>query len=192
MFILENRVGSTVRLIEGDGRRPSFVEHARRVLPDGASDDIAVTVAAEMAAQLGPSVAATPEETGNRLAAGILTANGFRLDDFYGQTAWLRPSEIADFTYYIRGAPAPHFVNIKGLDIAVPMTDQIAAEMPVEVGISHDHDEGNTSCIAPCLEEGVRVILEGMLPHPSEDEVVVFDYEKLIAPKPADGPIRRP
>ncbi|MCV9964797.1 hypothetical protein OIU34_23170 [Pararhizobium sp. BT-229] len=181
-------IGSTVRLIEGDGRRPSFIEHARRVLPDGASDDIAVTVASEMAASLAPSAAATPEEMDERVVSGILVANGFQLDDFYGQTAWLRESNIEGFTFYIRGAPDPHFINIKGQDIVVPLTDRLAPEMPVEVGISNDYDKGNTSCIAPCLEEGVRVILEGMLPHPSEDEVVVFEYEKLFVPKAFAAP----
>lgn len=183
IFMKDDRIGSTVRLIEGDGRRPSFVEHALRVLPDGAPDDIAVTVASEMAAQLSPSPAATPEEMEERIVSGILTANGFLLDDFYGQTAWLRESDIEDFTFYIRGAPDPHFLTIRGRDIAVPLNDRLTSEMPVEVGISHDYDKGNTSCIAPCLEEGVRVILEGMLPHPAEDAVMVFDYEKLMTPK---------
>ncbi|MCS4089155.1 hypothetical protein [Rhizobium sp. BK176] len=187
VFVRDDGLDSHVKLIEGDGRSASFVEHARRNLPEGATLDIAVTVASEMASQMTPSPPTTPEEKDERLVAGILTANGFLLDDFYGQTAWLKESNIEGFKVYVRGTPAPQFVEIQGRDIAVPLTDRILAEMPVEVGISSDYDKGNTSCIAPCLEEGVRVILEGMLPHPAEDEVMVFDYEKLVASKPVIG-----
>jgi hypothetical protein len=191
VFVKEDGLGSSVKLIEGNGMSSSFVEHARHNLANGATVDIAVTVASEMAAQLTPTPVATPEEREDRLVAGILTANGFLLDDFYGQEAWLRESNIEGFKVYIRGAPVPHFMEIQGRDIAVPLTDRIVTEMPVEVGISYDYDKGNTSCIAPCLEEGIRVILEGMLPHPAEDEVMVFDYERLIASKPVLGPISR-
>lgn len=187
VFMKGDGIGSTVRLIEGDGRHPSFIEHARRVLPDGASDDIAVTVASEMAASLAPSAAATPEEMEERVVAGVLTANGFQVDDFYGQTAWLRQSEIEGFRFYIHAVPEPQFVNVGGREIAVPLNGRIVSEMPVVVGIASEYDNGRNSCIAPCLEEGVRVILESMLPHPAEDEVMVFDYEKLIAPP--TGPV---
>lgn len=188
VFMKDDRIGSTVRVIEGDGRSPEFVEHAKRVLPDGASDDIAATVVAELAGHLGPSAPTAHGDHEERLAAGILTANGFMLDDFYGQEAWLLESGIEGFTFYIRGAPEPQFVNVDGRDLTVPLAGDIVSEMPVEVGIASDYDNGRNSCIAPCLEEGVRVILEAMLPHPAEDEVMVFDYDKLITPPPAQVP----
>jgi hypothetical protein len=191
VFMKDDKIGSTVRVIEGDGRRPSFVEHSRKVLPDGSSDDIAASVASEMAALLAPSASETPSAPEERLAAGILTANGFKQDDFYFQSAWLRESDIEGFTFYIRGAPEPQFVNVRGTEIPVPLVGSIVAEMPVEVGIASDYDKGRNSCIAPCLEEGIRVILEAMLPHPADDEVMVFDYDKLIAPKPGAAPARR-
>jgi hypothetical protein len=195
VFMRDDRIGSTVRVIEGDGRTPRFEEHAKRILPAGATDDVAVTVAIEFAGLLTPKVAETPEQIDERLVAGILTANEFRVDDFYGQEAWVMESEIDGFTLFVRGAPDPQFVKAGPYgEIVVPLTHVIHAELPVEVGIKSDFDKGQTSCIAPCLEEGVRVILEAMLPHPSHDEITVFDYHKLVIscrPQLPSGPVQR-
>lgn len=75
-------------------------------------------------------------------------------------------SEIEGFKFYIHAVPYHHFVNVGGRDITVPLNGSIVSEMPVEVGIAFEYDNGRNSCIAPCLEE----------PHPAEDEVMVFDY----------------
>lgn len=189
VFLRADGVDSTVQVIEGDGRKADFKVHASRTLPKGASEDVAVTVASKMAHLLrAPSPAASTGD--ERLVAGILTDAGFHLDDFWGGEAWVKPSPVEGFTIYVRGEPDPQFVSVKGEEITVPLSAALSCEMPVEVGIASDFDDGRSMCVAPCLEEGLRVIMEGKLPLPSEDEVFAFDFDRLfnISPAVTRGP----
>jgi hypothetical protein len=188
VFLKESGIGSTIKLIEGDGRRSDFKVHEVRELTPGATEAEATAIVAELAPLL-VAAAQNDESFHDRLAAGILTSVGFQLDDFFGQEAWLMPGDEVNYTFYIRGAPEPEFVPIGNRTMAVPLIASIHPEMPVEVGIAYDLGSDRSFCIAPCLEEAIRVVQERKLPLPEyEGEAVAVDYDTLFRPAPLSRP----
>lgn len=176
----EDRVGSKVTVIEGDGRKRDFHRLAEIVLPDHATDEDAAAVASELASRhlASPDDAESADE---RLVAGVLTARGFTVDDFWSQEAWLMPAEQEDFVWYVRGAPEPHFFTGQCGETHVLMAGPLQPEMPCEVGLASEMDRGRSYVVVPSIEEAIRVVDEELLPIPDEDEVQVFEFDRLFS-----------
>jgi hypothetical protein len=172
---------SEVRVIEGDGRRGDFRKLAFKALPAGVSDSHAAAVAAEYATKL-KEVPNADEGLEDRLVASMLTAAGFQLDDFEGQEAWQMQSEYQGYTVYVRGAPESTIVEVRGEEIEVTFAGVIHPQKPVEIGISYNHGQERTYCVAASLKEGLRVVIEGKLPYPEhESEPVSFDFTSIMS-----------
>lgn len=174
--------GNYVSVVEGDGRRPDFQRLAREDLPPGVGDAAIVEVVGRLAAehlQLARPNHVDPE----RLVAGLLTRAGFREDDFYGGTAWLKP--IGDgLTYFIRAEPEPRAVSTgKGAETFVahlPM-DLLDPEAPVQVGLTHDTELGMITTVAPSLEEAIEIVETDRIPRPDPGDEVELEFGSLFS-----------
>lgn len=179
----DERKGSYVKCVEGDGRTSTFVEHDIRVLPDGASDDVLVTAAQEMAALHLKSSKVTDlgVDAAEKLTASLMTEAGFRLDDFYGQEAWLSDHSVEGFTIFIRGEPTVISYKNKGTVGAALANEKLRPDMPCEVGIACDSHHNTVKVVAPSLEDAIRVVEDGKLPLPSIMESWIMRYDDLYS-----------
>jgi len=172
--------GSTVRAIEGDGRTPEFRTYETVNLPPDATADDAAEAARRLTVRWLSKAPRSPGAQGERVVAGQLVNAGFMLDDFHGAEAWLKPDDMEEFTWFIRGAPDAVFARIKGEQVAIPYPGELDPEMPCEVGVSSDHDYGRTTTVSPCLDDAIRLVEGRRLPYPAKDEERVIPFEELL------------
>ena len=174
---------SQARILQGSGS--SLVVHAKIPLPANASPDRVAEAVQSLKWKLlaFPHGGDTPD---NRAAHDLLEA-GFREDDFFFNTAWLKPTGEEFVDIFVRDVPDPEFVDagVHG-QVAVETGGRIAdPDAPCEIGYAHRENDGMTSVIAPDLRSALEVIELGLLPMPSRPgDHEVFAYADL---GPASG-----
>lgn len=184
-MLWDDGIGSEVKVIEGDGRKPGFKEHARVVMPDGAGPLEAHRIATGLMDAHFDAVAPDPAKNPEGHAAGILVASGFLEDDWIDGTVWLRPADVEGFTWYVRGEGEIHFPVVNGCETPVSVPGEVHPDLPCEVGIVSDGDDGRNFVVATSVDDAVRIVNERLLPLPAVDEVRAFAIEDLFgAPSP--------